>query len=92
MTAAERIAEIRGRLAAATPGVWQHRGGRQWAPRADFGDTYTARTTEDAKFIVHAPADIAYLLRRVQKLEQKIITLRGVLSVALNSGDGSDKP
>ena len=67
-----RLDEIRARLAAATPGPWKSWiEGQEGAwggspgvmvPATSGGDFIEAGRPEDAEFIAHAPADIAYLL------------------------------
>lgn len=64
---AERIAEIRARLAAAPPGPWH------WeAPNADT--PYLPSPARD--LLEHAPTDIGDLLGYVAELEAKLLTQR----------------
>lgn len=74
----QRLAEIRARLEAATPGSWSpYADDRGWCVLLDhenvgvIAEVLDARTAEgDARLIAHAPADLAYLLARVQRLER----------------------
>jgi hypothetical protein len=52
----DRLAEIRARLDAATPGEWP------------FGEMVRHLLPPDADLIAHAPADIAWLLAEVERL------------------------
>jgi hypothetical protein len=73
----DRLQEIRARLDAATPGPWQDvdRDDPAWIrvmqPR-EFPNEWTTIATcgfcSDARFIAHAPADIAWLLDEVARL------------------------
>ena len=71
----ERIKEIRERLGAATPGPWS-----VLDLSDETGTDYTVEGSDvqigpvwalaDAAFIANAPADIAYLLEQVERLER----------------------
>ena len=74
----DRLAEIRARLDAATPGPWR---AADWDDargiRVVVGefprDPYTLALAErdhDARFIAHAPTDIAWLLDEVARLRE----------------------
>lgn len=84
MTAAERIVAIKARLAKATPGPWRipDEVGTPWS--IDAGDEPIALTSQlvgdfvverqpkrraNADLIANAPADLAWLLKRVERLE-----------------------
>lgn len=81
---AERIAEIRARLEAATPGPWKanlYLGGAYAIDRiAPNGDRLARvavvdgmiQTPANAALIAHAPTDLAYLLDRIDKLERAV--------------------
>lgn len=75
MTPASRIAEIRKRLEAATPGKWR----AAVLPVSDnlfyvgFGTYDGGPVAEnDAEFIAEAPTDIAFLLDEIEKLQSAI--------------------
>lgn len=89
-----RTEEIRTRLAAATPGPWHawDRGigwevheGDGCAQRmcmeinSEFRETFRAG---DAALIANAPADLAYLLGRIEALEGKNAALEAVVDAA----------
>ena len=74
----DRLAEIRSRLDAATPGPWTN--DLEWdevdaivVPKIKYFDPYRACVARvgnppNADLIAHAPADIAYLLDEVERL------------------------
>ena len=82
----DRLTEIRARLDAATPGPWRvieplsqnHRPPR----RMLVADLEAAQQSSeignvqmswfDTRFIAHAPADIAWLLAEVERLEKRV--------------------
>lgn len=76
---ATRIAEIRARLAAATPGPWdvgERDGGMGWDVFQVNGDDLPQPRLRgmfghqpDAEFIAHAPADLQWCLARIAALE-----------------------
>lgn len=77
MTDQEREA-IRARLAAATPGEWYAQDNnivlrRKGLAIASFTTGY-GQSQKDAEFAAHAPADIAALLREVERLEDECDT------------------
>lgn len=66
----DRLEEIAGRLAAATPGPWEHNGGTideegggRVARIYGWSGCHADWTEGNGEFIAHAPADIAWLLR-----------------------------
>ena len=72
----DRLAEIRARLEAATPGPWEHwerpnccvvheEAGIKW-------EVVGGGRFEDHAFIAHAPEDIAWLLGEVERLEERL--------------------
>lgn len=75
----DRLQEIRARLDAATPGPWEW---REWScgDEAITGPDNTGfvvnvdETTPhaDADLIAHAPADIAWLLEKVEELTKRV--------------------
>lgn len=84
-TLPDRLAEIRARLDAATPGPhvqnrYDHGGGRSYveSPRQLVLDVYEEG---DREFYFHAPADIAYLLSALTSLQQVAGGLAGALEV-----------
>ena len=80
----DRIAEIRARLDAATPGPWLVRNG--WVDLNNLhGDVIpVGHNDADADLIAHAPADIAWLLDEVERLRNTN------LSVSNSLCDGGD--
>lgn len=72
----DRIAEIKTRCEAATPGAWKHE------EAADYSMIYDAQgkasdplalvgsNTDDADFIAHAREDIPYLLEQLEEAQQ----------------------
>lgn len=78
----DRLAEIRARLNAATPGPWEW---REWScgDEAITGPDNTgfvvnvdeATPHADADLIAHAPADIAWLLDEVERLRSPMVNL-----------------
>lgn len=60
----ERLQEIRQRLDAATPGDWP------------FGELARHLLPADADLIAHAPADIAWLLDRIEALQYVVESQR----------------
>ncbi len=81
----ERLAEIRARLEAATPGPWAIYGTIGFEYHVRTGGTTAAVPTtgepvadaalnRDAEFIAHAPTDIADLLAEVELLQTYITT------------------
>ena len=80
---AGRIEEIRARLDAATPGPWRvaeddaevmcidqpNGNGR------NFFHGESPQEADDAEFIAHAPADIAFLLGRVEALTDALVAM-----------------
>jgi hypothetical protein len=82
---ADRTAEIRARLQAATPGPWHADdgdfgcvmvGNYGWVTPAGVNapeyDVDTPQGHADAELIAHAPTDLAYLLARVEELERQL--------------------
>jgi hypothetical protein len=73
-----RIEEIRARLTAATPGKWRDKpsvhGNRYRYVNIGKDEAYTTLELEatDARLIANAPADLAFLLDRVEKLESAL--------------------
>ena len=74
-----RLDEIRGRLAAATPGPWQYLRGNSWDgasavgtsdghPLAFVGDPDAAGVDEDSTLMANAPTDLADLLAFAQEI------------------------
>jgi hypothetical protein len=73
-----RLAEIRERLAAVTPGEWAYTAGvlKHYVSLGDdqhiglqelhWRDGHQTRAEEDAQFIAHAPVDIAWLLAALE--------------------------
>ena len=78
MTPADRLAEIRARAEAATPGPWREPRnglGLGWTifPKNSKGwSIATCDSGTDADFIAHAREDVPYLLERVAKLQEHI--------------------
>lgn len=82
----DRLAEIRARLDAATPGQWSN--DNEWSeieavvvPQSAYMEPYlmsvaTVGNPPNADLIAHAPADIAWLLDEVERLRQEIDRLR----------------
>jgi hypothetical protein len=75
VSVADRVDDIKARLAAATPGPWRVAHHGAWeveAPPnqlvADCGTVDHAKA--DANLIAHAPADIRWCLDRIAKLER----------------------
>jgi hypothetical protein len=76
MTDTDRLAEIKARLAAATPGPWEipegSLNGNAWAIGPIVGYDYDALgvTADDpnAMLVSHAPADIAWLVAEIERL------------------------
>lgn len=82
----DRLAEIRARLDAATPGPWRVIEPLQQTARppcrmivadleapqqsSEIGDVQMSWV--DTRFITHAPADIAWLLDEVERLEKRV--------------------
>lgn len=87
----DRLAEIRARLDAATPGPW-HWGRNEsesfcWIMRShgaygQYDHHADTRTPDDAHLIAHAPADIAWLLDRVQEQDEHLRAISQDLSDA----------
>ena len=77
----DRLAEIRARLDAATPGPW-HWGRNEsesfcWIMRShgaygQYDHHADTRTTDDAHFIAHTPADIAWLLTELSARDSDV--------------------
>ena len=85
----EPLAEIRGRLEAATSGPWK------WSPKLPsevfIPDTPNAArghalgtTHSNAEFIAHAPTDIRALLDEVNRLREFILEFEDDYTAALN--------
>lgn len=78
MTAAKRIAEIKARAEAATPGEWQHQDDMYWGAVREAGhqlfahsrDIAEAQIKNDCRFVAHARTDIPWLLARLERAEQ----------------------
>jgi len=75
----DRLAEIRARLDAATPGPWTPEETQRghdiwWQPGEGMRDGRVANVyvERDAHFIAHAPADIAWLLDEVERLREEM--------------------
>ena len=74
----DRLAEIRARLDAATPGPWFHYPGEPWVtnatdePRIIVATVSPRMTGDNADLIAHAPADIAWLLAEVERLQKRV--------------------
>ena len=74
----DRMAEIKARCKAATPGAWKHR------ETADYSEIYAASdplalvgsSTDDAEFIAHAREDIPYLLEQLEEAQRETERLR----------------
>ena len=69
----DRIAEIRARLDAATPGPWHKHDDEPWVtnsatPPMRIIATGLRGQPENADLIAHAPADIAWLLDEVERV------------------------
>lgn len=76
---AERIGQIRARLASATPGPRDHGNGYVWIRTGhqpgdpDVPDTRIVQCSErDAEFIAAAPDDIAWLLAEIERMQRII--------------------
>ncbi len=70
MTPAERIAAIRAREQAATPGPWEI---KQWTDQTGEVESYLSidwSDEEDQDFIANARADIPWLLDRLARAEE----------------------
>lgn len=87
----QRLTEIRERLDAATPGPWQctHTRGDGsfiWTDMAD-GEVVASLVYQDldARFIAHAPQDIADLLEAVQVARQTAISAVALLQAVRDS-------
>ena len=76
----DRLTEIRARLDAATPGPWERHPSEPWiyVRRGPFTvniigtQLRAAQQHGDADLIAHAPADIAWLLAEVERLEKRV--------------------
>ena len=91
---AGRLSEIQARLNAATEGPWwtgMHDGFSYTVegPEADSHPVAQRLINDDATFIAHAPADIAFLLSEVSRLST-VIEARGQLLAALIDPDPCD--
>ena len=65
-----RTEEIRARLSAATPGPWEGDALEGYiVSRSGDVATVTMWSDPDASLMIHAPADLAYLLGRIDALE-----------------------
>jgi predicted subunit of tRNA(5-methylaminomethyl-2-thiouridylate) methyltransferase len=74
----DRLAEIRARLDAATVAGW---GDEKWV------ETFTPLRSVGARFIAHAPADIAWLLAELERYradEAERVRISGELRRLLN--------
>jgi len=74
-----RLAEIRARVDAASPGPWQMDGVRVTASRAS-GAVTGDLVAGNAAFVAHARDDIPYLLDLVAALDREIAELQGLLA------------
>ena len=84
-TNVQRIAEIRARLDAATPGPWKRSlSGSHYNPwkvhRGAILVALSGEAVEDADLIAHAPADIAWLLDEVERLREAAAEIRADLT------------
>lgn len=70
----DRLAEIRARLDAATPGPWVYPEDDLTRIQASDGVSVAVitRRIDDADLIAHAPADIAWLLDEVEQLRESL--------------------
>lgn len=87
MTDDERLAEIRERLEAATPGEWRQGNDQSqyvYRPQDDHGK-YVLRTftdnLADAKFLAHSRSDTPWLLDKVAEQAKEIERLRTAIRV-----------
>lgn len=99
----ERISEIRARLEKATPGPWQTwpEGTEESVESVSLGrfvchlNSNVRQFREDAALIANAPADIAYLLARVDALTQERDYLSSCFDELMKAGksqrDRADK-
>mgnify|MGYP000676824464 CR=1 FL=1 len=93
MSENERIAEIRARVDAATPGPWDERrqddyacsayysiwGGETEVIATDWNDVqYPPTRRADCDLIANAPADLAYLLAENARLRERVAALEVV--------------
>lgn len=71
----KELAEIRGRLAAATPGPWKWEYGQLVSKNDEVMDEpgINKPSDPDAIFIANAPADIAALLAEIESLRKDMI-------------------
>lgn len=83
----DRIAEIKARANAATPGPWTASAphpycGEIWVVGPDDPDGAIATgfddTPADAAFIAHARTDVPWLLDRIEALEQELAAQRAI--------------
>jgi hypothetical protein len=108
VSSTDRLREIRERLAKATPGPWKH---QIWTTRGDCRRPDAALHVvegpppslrfEDAQLIANAPADLAFLLGEVSRLDAENAELRAALEQhdtvgrferMLDSGDPPGNP
>lgn len=76
---ARRLAEIRARADAASPGPWQIEGVRVTATRAS-GTMTADLVASNAAFVAFARDDIPYLLDLVAARDKELAELRGLLA------------
>ena len=76
---ARRLAEIRARADAASPGPWQIEGVRVTATRAS-GTMTADLVASNAAFVAFARDDIPYLLDLVAARDKELTELRGLLA------------
>ncbi len=85
---ADRLEEIKARLAAATPGPWEESGGTEFGFRIAATERESKRIVRelsiasshggnvrafaDAALIAHAPTDLAYLIAEVEWLRREL--------------------
>jgi hypothetical protein len=70
----DRLQEIRARLDAATPGPWLYPEDDPTRIQASDGVSVAVitRRVDDADLIAHAPADLAWLLDKVEELTKRV--------------------
>lgn len=89
----DRMGEIRGRLAAATPGPWAAEfdacsqcGGEWWVDGPPGGRHAQFAMKADAEVISNAPADLAWLIGEVEREKARADAAEAALATAAAAG------